>query len=779
MILKTIPAFFLLIFFLLLPVLLRSQQLQSLEKRKTVAVVLSGGGAKGVAHVGVLKALEEKGIAIDYITGTSIGAMVGGMYAAGYSPDEILDLMGSQEFSDASTGRLNKKHDYYFYKTDPTPAWLTFNYSFEHILSLEKVIRENIPSNLVPPGMMDFMFMQYLSPASNLAQNNFDSLFVPFRCVASDITNKRAVIMQKGNLSEAVRASMTFPFYFKPILIDSMIMFDGGMFNNFPADVAMDCFKPDIIIGSVVAGNPNPPSLHDLLSQLENMLMVHSDYTLPKGATGIILHPDVPSLNVTDFSQNTVVFASGYREVLQNMDSILTLNPGRITETELHQKREEFRNNYPQNKIRNIVISQNSGAEGAFAKAFLKPMDDQISLTDLQNNYYRLLSLDKFRHIYPRLIYNKEENLYDMELDLIKNYAFHRSFGGNISSQSINQFFAMFAFEKLGKYPLSIYTNFFVGNIYNSGKLGVRIDFLKSRPFYLLAETSISRWNYAAEAIFLLEEQKPSFIIQHEYLADIRLVFPSGYKGKWESGVFQSNSKSRFYNTSFFSRTDKTDLSILRPMGVYVSREINTLNHNQYPTSGSFFNIRARLLTGEEEYEPGNTSFNTEKSTQQHSWWEMGLKWENFFFNHNRFRPSVVSEVFFSNRPLLVNYSASRIMSKQYSPFALASTRYLDAFRSNHFFAGGLKGVLLINRNWFLQAEAHFFHSFKEILPDIDHSARYHTSFSRPTFMYHTALVFHTPLGPLSAGLSYFEKEESPLAFVINFGYILFNRKTF
>jgi NTE family protein len=777
MILKFIALLLLITFILLLP--LYGQETSSPEKRKTVAVVLSGGGAKGVAHVGVLKALEEKGIAIDYITGTSVGAMVGGMYAAGYSPDEILELMSSQEFSEASTGRLNKKHDYYFYKNDPTPAWITFNYSFEHILSLERVIRENIPSNLVSPGMMDFMFMQYLSPASNLANNNFDSLLIPFRCVASDITNKRAVIMQKGNLSEAVRASMTFPFYFKPILVDSMVLFDGGMFNNFPADVAMECFQPDIIIGSVVAANPNPPSVNDLLSQLENMLMVHSDYNLPKGSTGIILHPVVPPLNVTDFSQNSVVFASGYREVLRNLDSILGLKPGRTTEAEMHEKREIFRNNYPHNKIRNIVLNKDSSNEGAFAKAFLKPTEDQITLTDLQNNYYRLLSLDKFRHIYPRLVYNKDENLYDMQLDLIRNYSFHRSFGGNLSSQSINQFFAMFAFEKLGKYPLSIYTNFFVGNNYNSGKLGVRTDFLKSRPFYLLAETSISRWNYAAETLFLLEEQKPSFIIQHEYLTDLRLVFPSGYKGKWETGLFHSYSKSRYYNTNFFSRTDKTDLTILRPLGLYVGREINTLNHNQYPTSGSFLNIKTRLMSGKEEYEPGNTSFNQEKSNHLHSWWEMGLKWENFFLNHRRFRSSVLSEVFLSNRPLLVNITASRIMSKQYSPFPLAATRYLDAFRSNHFFAGGLKGVFLLNRNWLLQAEAHFFHSFKEILPDINHSARYNSYIGRPTFMYHTALVFHTPLGPLSAGLSYFEKEEDPLAFVINFGYILFNRKTF
>lgn len=749
------------------------------QERKTVAVVLSGGGAKGVAHVGVLKALEEQGIAIDYIAGTSIGALVGGLYASGYTPDEILKLMGSKEFEEASTGRLNKEHDFYFFHDDPTPTWLTFNYSFEHLLSIEQVIRENIPSNIVSPGMMDFMFMQYLSPASTSSNNNFDSLFVPFRCVASDITNKKAVVLKKGHLSESVRASMTFPFYFKPIMIDSVILFDGGMFNNFPADVVRDCFNPDIIIGSVVANNPNPPSVHDLLSQLENMLTVYSRYELPEGSTGIVLHPEVPEVGVTDFSKNNQIFDSGYNEVLYHLDSINKLNPGKRTARELHQRREEFKKGFPKEKINNIILTNNEGKEGAFAKSFLSPQPGAIPLTDLRRNYYRLLSMEKFKHIYPRLVHDKEDNMYDMELDLVKNYALQRSFGGNLSSQSINQFFAMFAYEKLGQYPFKVYSNIFVGNYYNSGKLGVRVEFLKKRPFYLLAESSISRWNYASETVFLFEEQKPSFIKQHESLSDLRLVFPSGYMGKWETGIFATHAKSQYYNTNYFSRTDTTDLTFIKPFGFYVSKETNTLDHIQYPTTGHFLNIRARIMSGREEYNPGSTAINTAIITNHHTWWEIGLKWENFFMSNHRIRPAIVSEIFISNRPLLANYSATRIMSQQYNPFALASTRYLDAFRGNQFMAAGLKAVLLLNKNWLFQGEAHFFHSFKAIQRNSGHSAIYIKNNAKPALMYHTALVLHTPMGPLSAGLSYFEGDEDSLAFIINFGYILFNRKTF
>lgn len=747
--------------------------------RKTVGVVLSGGGAKGVAHVGVLKALEENNIPIDYIAGTSIGAMVGGLYAAGYSPDEILELMSSREFNNAAAGRLDKKHDFYFFHHDPAPVWISVNYGLEHTFNLQSIIRDNLPSNIVSPGMMDFMFMEILGPASAAARNDFDSLFIPFRCIASDITNKEAIIMRKGHLSEAVRASMTFPFYFKPISIDGKVLFDGGMFNNFPANVVMEDFKPDIIVGSVVASNPKPPDVHDIISQLENMLMVFSDYSLPEGAEGIILYPEVPDLSVTDFSKNKEVFEAGFEVVTDNLDSIRSFNPHRRFIQEVRYHRLAFRNSYPENKLAGIILQEDAGESGAFARSFLQPPKKELTLPELRENYYRLLSVDKFRHIYPRLHFNENLQAYQLELELKKNFPFRRCLGGNLSSRSINQFFGMFSYEKLSKYPLTLSANFFVGNNYNSGKISARIDFLRSVPFYIVAETSISRWSYASESVFLFEEQKPSFIIQGEFRNDLRFVFPWGYKGKIESGIFYSRTKNEFYNSSIFSRSDTTDITRLSPVGVYFSMEKNTLDHYQYPSSGSFFNVTSRVMGMKERYYPGTTSFSMHAQEQYLHWWEASLKWENYFGAYQRVRPAIVSELFFSNRPLLHNYSASRLIAPQYSPFAFARTRYLDSFRANQFAALGLKTNLMLGNKWFILAEMHAFQPFKDILQAVNHSAMYERSKFDPAMMYHAALVFHTPMGPLSAGISYFDREEDPTTFVINFGYILFNRKTF
>ena len=114
------------------------------------------------------------------------------------------------------------------------------------------------------------------------------SFFVPFRCVGSDVHNKRPLIFNEGDLGDAVRASMSFPAMFKPIEIDSVLVYDGGIYNNFPVNIMTENFHPDIIIGSVVSSNPGKPKEGDIMGQLENMIMQKTDYTVPD-SLGILM----------------------------------------------------------------------------------------------------------------------------------------------------------------------------------------------------------------------------------------------------------------------------------------------------------------------------------------------------------------------------------------------------------------------------------------------------------------------------------------------------------
>jgi len=186
-----------------------------------VGLVLSGGGARGLAHIGVIRALEENHIPIDYIAGTSAGAIVGAMYAQGFSPAQMDSIVNTDDFLSWATGQLDENYQYYFRKKEDNASWMTIKFS------LDSIIQTSLPTNLVNSVPIDFALMENTAGIIAKAKYNFDSLFVPFRCVAADIENKQTVIFRKGDLAQAVRASAAFPFYFKPILFDGKILYDG------------------------------------------------------------------------------------------------------------------------------------------------------------------------------------------------------------------------------------------------------------------------------------------------------------------------------------------------------------------------------------------------------------------------------------------------------------------------------------------------------------------------------------------------------------------------
>ena len=275
---------------------------------QTVGLVLSGGGAKGIAHIGIIKALEENNVPIDYVAGTSMGAIVGAWYAMGYTPDEMLDLILSEDFNLWSRGIFDKRYVYYFKKPDPTPEIVTFNVALQDSTKFEPHF---LPNSLINPFPMNYAFMSIFAPYSAQCEGNFDNLFVPFRAVASDVYHKREVILRNGDLGDAVRASMSFPFVFKPIEIDSVLVYDGGIYNNFPVDVMKSDFNPDIIIGSIVAAKLDKPKEDDLMNQIENMVMQKSDYTLDP-EDGILMRFNLSDVGLLDFPKARQIAKIGY-----------------------------------------------------------------------------------------------------------------------------------------------------------------------------------------------------------------------------------------------------------------------------------------------------------------------------------------------------------------------------------------------------------------------------------------------------------------------------------
>ena len=208
-----------------------------------VGLVFSGGAAKGLAHVGVLKALEEHEIPIDYIVGTSMGGIIGGCYAAGMSPIQIEQMVLSDQFRRWINGLPETGYNYYYHRSDETPQFLKVN------LALDSTFNFQLNTSIANDVSLNFALAEKMAQASVISNNNFDSLFVPFRVVTADIFTQQEVILSSGSLSDALRATQSVPFFYKPIRVDGKYLFDGGVYNNFPVDVAQRDFNPDVIIG--------------------------------------------------------------------------------------------------------------------------------------------------------------------------------------------------------------------------------------------------------------------------------------------------------------------------------------------------------------------------------------------------------------------------------------------------------------------------------------------------------------------------------------------------
>ena len=275
---------------------------------------MSGGGAPGIAHIGVIKALEENNIPIDYITGTSVGAFIGGLYASGYSPDEMILFFKSSDF------KKLKKYEIKFPK------------------------KFFIPTHIIQPKKIQKGLEKLTGQATKRSGGDFDSLFVPFRCVASDVYRKESFVFCSGNLATAIRASMSFPFIFEATKVDNRLLFDGGIYNNFPADIMQESFHPDFMIGSVVAYNPPQADSNDILMQLQNMIVNNTDYSIPD-SMGIVLNFDLKNKSMFNFSNIDSLVKIGYDETEKQIETIKMRIQRRISTIEIKKKRVLFRSN--------------------------------------------------------------------------------------------------------------------------------------------------------------------------------------------------------------------------------------------------------------------------------------------------------------------------------------------------------------------------------------------------------------------------------------------------
>ncbi len=301
--------------------------------RPKVGLVLGGGGAKGAAEVGVLKVIERSGIPIDYIAGTSIGAIVGGLYAAGYTAAELDTMFCKQEWLSLLTDRHND------FSSEPYKVkdGITYIFGFPVMGDLKA-------GDIGGFGLIRGEQVEQLIDSMANAKKcpNVDELKIPFRCVASDFRSASEVVIKNGRLSMAVRASMSIPGIFKPVLLDGKILVDGGMLNNLPVDV-VKAMGADIVIAiDLQQEEKKAPKrsadlgilegLGDLLGIGGLLKWVTTRPDITKYAdnikqSAIYIHPPLPDMDASSFgNKNSArMIKVGEEEAMKHWDELIRL----------------------------------------------------------------------------------------------------------------------------------------------------------------------------------------------------------------------------------------------------------------------------------------------------------------------------------------------------------------------------------------------------------------------------------------------------------------------
>lgn len=278
------------------------QETNNGQKDLKVGLVLSGGGAKGFAHVAVLKVLEEAGVRVDYIAGTSMGAIIGAMYASGYNAKEIDSIIKGIDFDKLMFDDIPRKSKPFFEKQNGE----------KHAVVLPiKNGKVELPMALSTGQNVLNLFTDVLSHVDTIS--DFSKLPIPFVCIAVDIETGEKVILEEGFLPLAIQASGAFPTLLTPVEIDGRLLVDGGISNNFPVDEVQK-MNPDIIIGVELATKfSKRKDLNSGINIINQILsfQIYENYDEQRANTDVLIQPDMTSYGVTSFKEYDTIFNLG------------------------------------------------------------------------------------------------------------------------------------------------------------------------------------------------------------------------------------------------------------------------------------------------------------------------------------------------------------------------------------------------------------------------------------------------------------------------------------
>ncbi|WP_432713568.1 patatin-like phospholipase family protein [Pedobacter sp.] len=748
-----------------------------------VGLVLSGGGAKGLAHIGTLKALEENNIPIDYITGTSMGGVVGAMYAAGYSPTQMEVIALSSSFQEWVTGRYTSDYSFFFQKSGLNAAMLTAK------LTADTNLRLSVRSNLVNDVPLNFALLELFSQASAIAKDNFNNLFVPYRCMVSDVISQKSITVKKGSLAEAVRGTLTVPFVYRPIKLDDKYVFDGGLYNNFPVDVMKAEFKPDYIIGVNVSSKTSdvfPNGNNDRLMNrfLFQIFLSRSDSTLI-GDQGIYIKPDVMDFHSANFAPVETLIKQGYDATMANMEEIKKAVKRRISPFELGVKREKFYDKKPDLVFNAIQIKGVNNAQRRYIERLFKPNKAALTLTDIKQGYYKLVADEAFETVYPKIAYQPATDKYIFEIITRPPKSIKLDFGGNISTRPISNVYLGLQYSYLDRNAYTFGLNFYSGRFYESIQLGGRVDFPSRIPLFLSAEMTYNHFNYYSTSAIFIEDLHPTYIEQVDRKIDLKLGIPLYGSARITLGNAFINNTDHYSPNNTFNTGDVLDKSIFKGSRTNLAYEQKTLNRKQYANRGRNLLVSLNYFAGRQNYEPGNISRNIDTEADDiqsirtyKEWFNFKISDENYFYRKGKYTLGYQAEAVISNLPMFSNYYATLLVAPAFYPLQDSRSLFLENFRAASYLAGGLKNSYALKRNLDFRLEAYAFVPYKELHQEGFQNVENKKSFQKWHYAATAGLVYHTPLGPISVSYNLYDDPVKRNGVLLHLGYLIYNKRS-
>ena len=729
-----------------------------------VGVVLSGGGAKGLYHIGVLQALEENEVPIDYIAGTSMGAIIAGLYAAGYSPAEMRDIVASGEVEKWVSGKIDRKHQYYFREMNDQPSMVSVRVNVKGKQRGERVVQ--MPSHIISSSQVDMALVGLFQPATVASNGDFDKLMVPFRCVAADMNSRTAKVFDSGDLGLAIRSSMSIPMVFKPVEIDSMLLYDGGLIDNFPWRALEESFAPDIFIGSKCTAGTAPVDINsDVVSQALMLMTAKTDYSLPKDR-GILLNRAVDA-GMLDFDRGVEIIEQGYKDAMERMPDVLERVAARRTVEEVYIRREAFRSRMPELLYERYVADSISNSQRIYVELVMQLRDKEYSFRELTHEELckrlnDLLVDDRFEYGYPSVSYDVMSKKYSIGMNLKARPSLRFSFGGNISSTAFNQALISARYETIGRVSQRASADFYLGAICNMGRIGGRTTFYQKIPIFLdysynfgVMNTLYGNFGHLA-GVDNTERMKTK-----EQYGAIAAGFALTRKSALQVVLHGGESLYRMVNWEDYTRFDF--------IGTKVELRRSTLDHRIFPTSGTNLSLSGIYIYGQDKYKFHSEPYApTESRMLRKQWFGAKLRWEHYFN-----MPAVKWFAFgyrvdgvYTTHPTFESAETTIMSSPLYAPVPHANMIYMPDFRAARYVAVGVMPTFEIIDN--LMVRAGFYTMFR----DKSYTA------SQWHYVADLSVVYHTPLGPVSLAFTKYDLNNWKNTYLsFNFGLLIFSPK--